>query len=92
MDNPRVLKAGDVVRASIPAALGLILLSALLRLTHLSPGLRTGIAFFGFLVLQNVFLTRIAQRRLNWLKWTGVLAIALASSAALAFIVFSAGE
>lgn len=71
--------------ASIPALLLGFGLAFVLRPTELSPGARTGIAFFTF-VLAQTFLRRALGERAPRGGWLSVVVIGFATSVVLSFI------
>lgn len=78
---------GQMIKASLPAAMLGLLLAVALKFTTLSPSVATGMSIATFFIAQAVLLQRVTGRRTSSKGWAMVLLLALAAAVASGLIM-----
>ncbi len=83
----RSVPPGQLIKASLPAAMLGLLLAAALKFTTLSPGVATGMSIATFFIAQAILLQRVTGRRSSSKGWATILLLALATALAAGLIM-----
>jgi 2-methylcitrate dehydratase PrpD len=78
---------GQLLKASLPAAMLGLLLAVALKFTTLSPGVATGMSIATFFIAQAILLQRTTGQRTSSKGWATVLLLALATAVAAGLIM-----
>ncbi|MBA4158848.1 MAG: hypothetical protein H0X65_15415 [Gemmatimonadetes bacterium] len=78
---------GQLIKASLPAAMFGLLLAAALKFTTLSSGVAMGMSIATFFIAQAVLLQWVTGRRSSPKGWATVLLLALATAVVSALIM-----
>ena len=80
------MRTSALLRASILAMMVSLLLTLALRNTELPSGVRVGISFFVYMILQNVLFDRWIDERKSLRNWVGTFVLAAVASGVIALI------